>query len=216
MAGPREGCRRPSTGVRPANLFFSAEVKHTMSAELRDGGAGVTSPAPARSASSQAAPTLQEVLGRVPALVAEIDSMSELSPGVPANAANLAAMHKAFLARRVLVLESEDAMVVLEVQGRKGRGISARLQGAPETWRCRHDGGVTRCSRASIASKEFPATEDGFFLALVYARESLRRLRSEGVCPHCCNAPGEFPYKELCLEGMPKCLRCMVRAAVKI
>ena len=162
---------------------------------------------------SLAAPTLQEVLGRVPALAADIDSMNELIPGVPASAANLAVMLKALHNTSSLFLNSDDAAIFITIEGRKHREIRVRVEGANETW---EGFGYARKDRALIALERFPATEDGFFRGLVYAKEALRRLRSEGVCPDCANAPGEFPIKVLCLEGMPKCLGCMARATVQL
>ena len=71
-----------------------------MAPELPAGGAGVTSTVPAGS-SSAAAPA------------AEIDSVSELIPGVPASAANLAAMLRAFLDSRSLSFQAKDIRIAM-------------------------------------------------------------------------------------------------------
>ena len=156
-----------------------------------------------------AAPTLQEVLSKVPALEQEIDSMNEIIPGVPATAANLQTLHKAFLEAQVLYLPFDDAAVDLSVPGRK-RHIHVVVLGPLE--RCPHG----YLDRARLAGEIFPCTEDGFFQGLLYAKEAIRRLRGEGVCPDCCNAPGGPIQKRLKLKGLPKCLPCMAKAAVDL
>ncbi len=67
--------------------------------------------------------------------------------------------------------------------------------------------------RPCIEEERFPCTEDGLLGAIGWAKHALKRLR-DGVCPDCRNAEGERPHKRLKADGLDRCWRCVIKAAV--
>ena len=66
----------------------------------------------------------------------------------------------------------------------------------------------------TLAEKKFPNTPDGFFQALMWIKDVLKRHREEGPCPDCArDGTDQQPArKRMKLANMPKCNTCMIKA----
>ena len=148
-----------------------------------------------------AAPSLQDILAKEPALATEIDAMTELLPGVPASKEDLKTLLEHLMNNIYYVLNvDDDSSIDFAVEHLK-KEFRVELFAR---------GGLRD---ASICGKGFPCTEEGLLEGLLYAKQNRKRYREEGPCPDC-DFPGEHPRKKLKAKGMPKCEECMFKAIV--
>ena len=151
-----------------------------------------------------AAPSLQDILAKEPALVAKIDAMTELIPGVPASKENLKTLLEHVMKSSSYRLNvDDDSRITFYADNLiKTHFLVSVFAKAEE--------GDTR-----ICFQVFPCTEDGLLEGLIYAKQNRKRYREEGCCPDC-DSPGdgEPPRKKLKAKGMPKCEQCMLKAIV--
>jgi hypothetical protein len=140
-------------------------------------------------------------------LASRVDAMNELIPGVPASQRNLITL-LAGVKRGMLCLEegAGEPSVVLHLLQNKKPKLLADLLGAEEELSVPDD--MPHAARPVIARELFEPTASGMLEAVCWAKRSLKRYSEEGLCPDCSN--------ELRAEGMPKCSRCMLKAAVGV
>ena len=155
-----------------------------------------------------ATPSLQDILATEPALVAKIDSMTELIPGVPASKENLKTLLEYVVKTSVIEMKDIDNVIIkIVVNGRRRkRELLVSVQKEGQVW-------SDRTQRSCIWCDSFECTEDGILKALITAKQNRKRYREEGPCPDC-DFPGEPLRKRLKAKGMPKCEKCMLRAIV--
>ena len=169
-----------------------------------------------------AAPSLQTVLAAVPALVEQIDGMTELVSGVPASEEHLRTLwqhvNRVKRATPAVQFDSADGMRVSidTISKRKGEYQDLRVivQGKPEN--CRRDD-RTHQFRPYICDETKKNTGEGLLQCLLFARQSLKRYRDEGPCPACMSgsdAAVAFPVKKLKAIGMPRCEDCMMAVVI--
>ena len=63
--------------------------------------------------------------------------------------------------------------------------------------------------RARLASKHFPATEDGLLQAIAFLKNSIHKYRTEGTCLYC-----QPRTKKLKADGMRICEDCILSEAI--
>ena len=157
--------------------------------------AAMATPAPA-----MAALTIQDVL-RYPLVSQTIKEMNELIPGVPVTRENI----------QTLFDNYEDVIMGFR---RTGRGMGVRISRHKKLISVDISAPVTGCL-VILDQKQFPNTPDGFFQALMWTKDILKRYREDGPCPDC--ARDEFSdqqpaRKRMKLANMPKCSTCMIKA----
>ena len=163
-------------------------------------------------------PSLQDVLAAVPAVADQIDGMTELAPGVPANAENLRTLWKHV--QHVNTFDSLDVdgmrVLITTTSCRKGeyQELLVTVKGPPENY---SHNGHTFQTRPNICDESNKNTSEGLLQCLLFARRSLKRYRDEGPCPACCTsdvpATG-VPVKKLKATGMPRCADCTLTAVI--
>ena len=159
--------------------------------------AAMATPAPA-----MAALTIQDVL-RYPLVSQTINEMNELIPGVPVTRENIQTLFDnykdVFMGHR----HGDRGMRVRTFRNKKL--ICVEIE-APVT-----------DSVVNLARKEFPNTPDGFFQALMWTKDVLKRYREDGPCPDCARdkrTDQQPARKRMKLANMPKCNDCMLNAIV--
>ena len=101
-------------------------------------------------------------------------------------------------------------MVTLEQVGpKKKRCLRAEMEGPVRTYTAPR--GDTFTNRSNMVLRSFPMTQDGLLEAIVLLKKSVDKYRTEGTCEAC-----EPPLKRLKADGMPKCERCVLSAAIGI
>ena len=156
-----------------------------------------------------ATPTLQDVLGAVPALATAIDEMTELIPGVPSDKQNLVKLLEYLKKERGVNLMGDrtkphiliEACEELDSDGEEEEQrmiIHMQLNDWVDGERVFVDGWSFSCCTHGLAK------------AISTGKHALKRFRDEGPCNGC-----ETPKrKKLKLEGMPYCGRCMFEKAL--
>ena len=134
-------------------------------------------------------PSLQAVLAAVPAVADQIDGMTELAPGVPANAENLRTLWEHVQHINTFDILDVDGMRVLitTTSCRKSeyQELLVIVKGPPENY---IRDGHTFQTRPIICHESNKNTSDGLLQCLLFARRSLKRYRDEGPCPACCTS----------------------------
>ena len=163
---------------------------------------------------AMATPSLQDILATEPALVAKIDSMTELIPGVPASKQNLKTLLEHPMKQGSFHLGGTDdtSILFLLQKYKKNTRIEVQVLGKAEVVRRAND---VYDRQPCVCSKVFKCTEEGFLDALLYAKQNRKRYRDEGPCPDCVRSHESHPpKKKLKAKGMPKCPECMIKAIV--
>jgi len=159
--------------------------------------AAMATPAPA-----MAALTIQDVL-RYPLVSQTINEMNELIPGVPVTRENI----------QTLFDNYEDVIMGFR---RAGHGMGVRSSRHKKLISVDIYAPVTG-TVVILAEKQFPNTPDGFFQALMWIKDVLKRYREEGPCPDCARderTDQQPARKRMKLANMPKCNDCMLKAIV--
>jgi hypothetical protein len=166
-----------------------------------------------------AAPSLQDVLASVPSVSDMIDSMTELSPGIPANSTNLKELleylteHRAWSNHRCSNTPQstgDDPYLVFRAERKK---ITATLLGKPEAYGGQHG----YHPRPEMAANTFVLNEEGLMRAISWGKRALRKAR-DGPCTGCAvdASATTAPRKRLKANNMPQCHSCVLATAVAI
>ena len=163
---------------------------------------------------AMAALTIQDVI-RYPLVSQTINEMNELIPGVPVTKENLQTLfdnyENVFMGHR----HGDRGMRVRSFRDKKlicveiDAPVTDSVVNAPVTG--------PRNLVLGLARKEFPNTPDGFFQALMWTKDILKRYREDGPCPDCVRderTDRQPPRKKMKLANMPKCGACMYKAIV--
>ena len=153
-----------------------------------------------------ATPSLLDVLYAVPTFVAQVDAMTELSPGVASSPANVKALLKyltdAGEYHTVYGANNRPVGVSFKTRRAKGGLIDVKVCVSPYALHA----GIQHLGRGS-----FPCTEDGLLKGIAFAKDIMRRYREDGICP-CSNGYLTDCYMKL--PGMSLCGRCQMSAAI--
>ena len=160
--------------------------------------------------------SLQDILLTEPGLVAKIDSMTELIPGVPGSKQNLKTLLEHLMKRGGFDLGGTDytSIAILVPRYKKKKQIEVQVLGKAEVVR-RAD--FVFNERPCVCSEVCKCTEEGLLEGLLYAKHNRKRYKEEGPCPDCDRRSHESdrPQKKLKAMGMPKCENCMFKAIVE-
>jgi hypothetical protein len=151
-------------------------------------------------------PSLQDVMCAIPTFAAQVEAMTELSPGVASSPANVTALLK-YLVDAGEYNTCYGAVVRplgvrFKTRKAKGGSIDVKVCLSPVAL---HDG----LQQLGFAS--FPCTEDGLMKGIAFAKDLTRRVREDGLCS--CSLD-KFTLIFLKLPGMPLCGRCQMNAAI--
>jgi hypothetical protein len=151
-------------------------------------------------------PSLQDVLCAIPTFAAQVEAMTELSPGVASSPANVTALLK-FLTDAGEYHTTYGAVVRplgvhFKTRKAKGGSINVKVCLSPVAL---HDG------VQQLGFSSFPCTEDGLMKGIAFAKDLTRRVRDDGLCP--CSL-GKYSIIFVRLPGMPLCGRCQMNAAI--
>ena len=151
-------------------------------------------------------PSLQDVLCVIPTFAAQVEAMTELSPGVASSPANVTALLK-FLTDAGEYQTTYGAVVRplgvrFKTRKAKGGSIDVKVCMSPVAL---HDG------VQQLGSASFPCTEDGLMKGIAFAKDITRRVREDGICP--CST-GYLTDCYMKLPGMSLCGRCQMSAAI--
>ncbi len=153
-----------------------------------------------------ATPSLQDVLCAVPTFAADVEAMTELSPGVASSPANVKALLKyltdAGEYHTTYGVILRPLGVRFKTRKAKGGLIDVRVCMSP----CALGRNIQRLGDAS-----FPCTEEGLMKGISFAKNILRRASENGICP--CNT-GNVVDCYIKLPGLPRCGRCQMSAAL--
>ena len=159
-----------------------------------------------------ATPSLQDVLGAVPAVGAAIDEMTEIIPGVPSNERTLEELLKGLDEQCVRTEESRtDVWYNMFINpdydedsdGEEievGRHIELTMF-APKT-----DANFCR-----IHKEEYEATPKGLMEAITDGKRVMKRYREDGLCTECATPQ----RKRLRGAGLPYCSPCVIKKALQ-
>jgi hypothetical protein len=159
-------------------------------------------------------PTLQGILAAVPSLGAQIDSFNELIPGVPATEENLATLFEAMKQKKDIsfyvtpdievcyhVTNHDDDEEYNEIEGpRIAVGISVRAATTP--W-----------FDPLEEENSFNFDADGFYKAILWAKEAVRSVIRDGICK--CDIFAPRAPKRRKLANMDLCINCLLREAAQ-
>ena len=153
-----------------------------------------------------ATPSLQDVLCAIPTLAAQVEAMTELSPGVASSPANVKALLK-YLTDAGEYHTGYGAVnrpvgVRFKTRRAKGGLIDVKVCVSPYALHA----GIQHLGRGS-----FPCFEDGLLKGIAFAKDIMRRLREDGLCS--CST-GNVYECYIKLPGMPRCGRCQMSAAI--
>ncbi len=153
-----------------------------------------------------ATPSLQDVLCAVPTFAADVEAMTELSPGVASSPANVKALLKYLTdaGEYQTVYGANTSPLGVRFKTRKAKGglIDVKVCMSPLALHR----GIQQLGNAS-----FPCTEDGLMKGIAFAKDILRRVREDGLCQ--CS----FVNRHECyikLPGLSLCGRCQLSAAI--
>ena len=151
-------------------------------------------------------PSLQDVMCAIPTFAAQVEAMTELSPGVASSPANVTALLK-FLIDAGVYNTTYGAVVRplgvrFKTRRAKGGFIDVKVCLSPVAL---HD------NVQNLGSASFPCTEDGLMKGIAFAKDLTRRVREDGLCS--CSLE-KFTLIFLKLPGMPLCGRCQMNAAI--
>jgi hypothetical protein len=153
-----------------------------------------------------ATPSLQDVLCAVPTFAADVEAMTELSPGVASSPANVTALFKYLTdaGEYETMYEPIARPFGVRFKTRKAKGglIDVRVCMSP----CALGRNIQRLGDAS-----FPCTEEGLMKGISFAKDIVHRARENGICP-CCT--GNVMRCFIKLPGLPRCGRCQMSAAI--
>ena len=155
-----------------------------------------------------ATPSLQDVLCAIPTFAAQVEAMTELSPGVASSPANVKALLK-YLTDAGEYHTTYGAVtrplgVRFKTRRAKGGLIDVKVSMSPYALQL----GVQQLGIAS-----FPCTEDGLMKGIAFAKDIARRYREDGICQCSTSAPLECYIK---LPGMSLCGQCRMSAAIGV
>ena len=156
-----------------------------------------------------ATPSLQDVLSAVPALVEQIDAMTELSPGVASSPANVKELLRYLVEAGEYKPEWMSSGTAVGVRFKTRRGIRGGA-GTIHVQLCTAQLALER-STQHLGQGTFPCTQDGLLKALGFAKDIVRRLREHGLCS--CSF-GNVYMCYIQLPGMPRCGRCQMSAVI--
>jgi hypothetical protein len=155
-----------------------------------------------------ATPSLQDVLCAVPTFAADVEAMTELSPGVASSPANVKALLKYIIdaGEYHTVRGSIARPLGVRFKTRKAKGglIDVKVCMSPYALAI----GIQKLGDAS-----FPCTEDGLMKGIAFAKDILRRVHENGICP--CNL-GNVVKCYIKLPGLPRCGECQMSAALGV
>ena len=159
-----------------------------------------------------ATPTLQDVLGAVPAVATTIDEMTELIPGVPSNKQNLVKLLEYLMKDKGVTLMGDRTKPHILIEA----GLELDSDGEEEEQRMTinmqlNDSWVDG-ERVLLDHWRFSCCIYGLAKAISTGKHALKRFRDEGPCNGC----GTPKRKKLKLEGMPYCGRCMFEKALGV
>jgi hypothetical protein len=142
----------------------------------------------------------------IPTFAAQVEAMTELSPGVASSPANVTALLK-FLIDVGEYNTTYGAVVKplgvrFKTRKAKGGSIDVKVCLSPVAL---HDG----VQQLGVAS--FPCTEEGLMKGIAFAKDLTHRVRDDGLCP--CSL-GKYSIIFLRLPRMPLCGRCQMNAAI--
>ena len=148
-----------------------------------------------------------DVLCAVPTFVAQVEAMTELSPGVASSPANVKELLR-YLVEAGMYEPRFDSgsRVGVRFKTRRGRVGTIHVQ------LCASPHALERGTR-HLGQGRFPCTEDGLLKALGFAKDIARRLREHGLCA--CSF-GNVYQCHIKLPGMPRCGRCQMSASIGI
>jgi hypothetical protein len=153
-----------------------------------------------------ATPSLQDVLCAVPTFAADVEAMTELSPGVASSPANVKALLKyltdAGEYHTTYGVILRPLGVRFKTRKAKGGLIDVTVCLTPVALH----GNVQQLGVAS-----FPCTEEGLMKGIAFAKDLTRRVREDGLCP--CSLE-KFSIIFVKLPGMPYCGRCQLNATI--
>jgi hypothetical protein len=156
-----------------------------------------------------ATPSLQDVLCAVPTFAAQVDALTELSPGVASSPANVKALLKYLT----------DAGVYHTVHGTIARPLGVRFKtrrakgGLIDVKVCMSPPDLLRGVNNQLGNASFPCTEDGLMKGIAFAKDILRRVREDGLC-QCSFVNRRDCYTKL--PGLSLCGRCQLSAAIGV
>jgi hypothetical protein len=160
-----------------------------------------------------ATPTLQDVLAAVPAVAQLVDAMTELAPGIPASKENLGTLW-AHIQTGVSweYPFPNGCLVILDLHCKK-KGVyqDLRVKVLGPCLTTRYDGQIWCHMRPCLCSETHKNTSEGLLQGFLFARQSLRRYSTEGVCPNCRSADlAHPPLRRLKAAELPFCADCMI------
>ena len=153
-----------------------------------------------------ATPSLQDVLCAIPTFAAQVEAMTELSPGVASSPANVKALLKYLTDKSeyatVYGTVARPLCVSFKTRRAKGGLIDVKVCVSPAAL---HEG----VQQLGVAS--FPCTEDGLLKGIAFAKDITHRYREDGLSP--CST-GYLTDCYMKLPGMSLCGRCQMSAAI--
>jgi len=161
-----------------------------------------------------ATPTLQDVLGAVPAVGAAIDEMTEIIPGVPSNEHTLKELLKGLdEVPRVETKKSETQvwweMFTFHQYEADSDGVDQMGEKNIQLSMCEPttDGKIVQ-----IYDGEYDFTPKGLMNAITDGKRVMKRYREDGLCPDC-----ETPdRKRLRGAGLPYCAPCIIKKSLSM
>jgi len=157
-----------------------------------------------------ATPTLQDVLGAVPAVGAAIDEMTEIIPGVPSNERTLKELLKGLDECPVRMEESRTDVWWFMRQFNEceedsdGEEIEVKRHIELTMYAPKTDAIFCR-----IHEEEYDATPKGLMEAITDGKRVMKRYREDGLCTECATPE----RKRLKGAGLPYCAPCIIKKA---
>ena len=155
-----------------------------------------------------ATPTMQDVLGAVPAVATAIDEMTELIPGVPSDKQNLRQLLEYLKKNKGFNLMGDRTKPHILIEAREELDSDGEEEGQHMVIEMQ-----LHASEGSFVDHwTFHYSSSGLAGAISTGKQALKRLRDEGPCTGC-----ETPRnKKMKLEGMPYCGRCVFEKALGV
>ena len=159
-----------------------------------------------------ATPTLQDVLGAVPAVATTIDEMTELIPGVPSNKQNLVKLLEYLMKDKGVTLMGDRTKPHILIEADLELDSDGEEEASCMVIDMHLHAPMVDNERSLIDCWTFHYSSNGLAGAISTGKQALKRYRDEGPCTGC-----ETPRnKTMKLEGMPYCGRCMLEKALGV
>jgi hypothetical protein len=155
-----------------------------------------------------ATPSLQDVLCAVPTFAADVEAMTELSPGVASSPANVKALLKYITdaGEYETTYEPGTRSLGVRFKARRAKGGLLEVKVCMSPYAL--DQNIQQLGNAS-----FPCTEEGLLKGISFAKDIVHRVRENGICP--CRT-GNVMRCFIKLPGLPRCGRCQMDAAIGV